>query len=154
VTDITSIRWQQNAFEYAVIGNASFEELSAFVKGLAGADITVPEVSMPGSKPQVEVATDLERERNDQKSADAGSSPWKLDPAYVAQVFISLKLSPEGIKGEYPVRYEDIKVVRNDCKEAVLEVNSNKTGIRTVYLKKLIRQDSTGIWTVTGYDGK
>jgi hypothetical protein len=36
--------------------------------------------------------------------------------------------------------------------EAVIEVAGNKTPIRKVYLERLVRQDSTGIWTVVGYD--
>jgi len=31
-------------------------------------------------------------------------------------------------------------------------VNSDKTDIKAVYLERLVRQDETGIWTVTGYD--
>jgi len=83
---------------------------------------------------------------------DAGHSPWKLDPVYVAQVFVSLEISPEGIVGNYPVNYEDIKVIKNNGIEAVLEVSGDVSNISKVYLKKLIRQDSTGIWTVVGYD--
>jgi hypothetical protein len=37
------------------------------------------------------------------KRVDSGHTPWKLDPAFVAQVFVSLQISPEGIQGEYPV---------------------------------------------------
>lgn len=83
---------------------------------------------------------------------DAGHSPWKLDPVYVAQVFVSLKISPEGIEGEYPVSYEDMEVVKNNGIEAVVEISGDNTPVRRVYLKRLIRQDSTGIWTVVGYD--
>lgn len=83
---------------------------------------------------------------------DAGHSPWKLDPVYVAQVFVSLKVSPEGIVGEYPVNYEDLKVIKNDGINAIVEVTGDTVPVRRVYLKRLIRQDSTGIWTVIGYD--
>ena len=103
-------------------------------------------------KPEVEVPVDLQAEQGDQKNADAGHSPWKLDPVFVSQVFVSLKISPEGIKGDYPVKYEDIKILKNTGTEAVAEVAGSKTPIRRVYLKKLIRKDTTGIWTVVGYD--
>jgi hypothetical protein len=106
------------------------------------------------TKPQVEVPVDLEAEKNEQKSVDAGHSPWKLDPAFVSQVFVSLKISPEGIVGDYPISYEQFKVTQNDCRSAVVEVNSDKTDISKVYLKRLVRQDPTGIWTVVGYDQK
>lgn len=103
-------------------------------------------------KPQVEIPVDLQAEENEQKSVDAGHSPWRLDPVYVAQVFVSLKISPEGIEGDYPIKYEDLKIVHNDGKTAIVEVAGDNTPVGRVYLKRLIRQDSTGIWTVVGYD--
>jgi hypothetical protein len=98
------------------------------------------------------VPVNMEVEENDQKSVDAGGSPWKLDPVFVAQVFVSLEISSEGIQGDYPIKYEELKIIRNTGKDAIVEVNCAKTPISKVYLKKLVRQDSTGIWTVTGYD--
>jgi len=153
VSDISSIRWQEGGFEFAVVGNDSLEHLALFAESLAGGPVVIPKGDeKTPDKPQIEVPVDLEIEENDQKSVDAGHSPWKLDPVYVAQVFVSLKISPEGIQGDYPVQYEDIKVVKNDGVNAVVEVSSDTTPIRRVYLKRLIRQDSTGIWTVVGYD--
>lgn len=153
VTDISSIRWQQDGVEYAVVGNASLEELVSFVKSLANGTV---EISLSDTqysmKPQIEVPADLKVEENEQKSVDAGHSPWKLDPAFVAQVFVSLKISPEGVAGEYPVKYEDLKMIQNTGKDAIVEVGGDKTPVKRVYLKRLIRQDSTGIWTVVGYD--
>lgn len=153
VTDINSIRWQEAGFEYAVMGNVPLEELALFVEDLSGSAFELP--STDGkiiSKPQIEVPVDMEVEENEQKSVDGGNSPWRLDPAYVAQVFVSLKISPEGIVGEYPVLYEDMKITKNDGVTAIVEVSGDKTAIRRVYLKRLIRQDNTGIWTVIGYD--
>lgn len=153
VTGISSVRWQQEGFEYAVVGNGSLEELILFAKGLTNGtvELSSPKEQLLG-KPQVEVPVDLKIEEAEQKSVDAGHSPWRLDPAYVSQVFVSLKISPEGIQGEYPIKYEDLKVVQNTGKEAIVEVSGDKTPIRRVYLKRLIRQDNTGIWTVVGYD--
>lgn len=93
----------------------------------------------------------MEAEENEQRSVDSGHSPWKLDPVYVAQVFISLEMSPNGIEGDYPVQYENLKLIYNDGVKAVIEV-TDETPIGKVYLEKLIRKDSTGIWTVVGYD--
>jgi outer membrane lipoprotein-sorting protein len=153
VTGITSIRWQQDSFEYAVLGNTSLDELEQFVKGLANGIVELSESKEQiAGKPQVEVPVNLKAEKGDQKNADAGHSPWKLDPAFVAQVFVSLKISPEGIQGDYPIKYEEFKVIQNNGKEAVVEVAGTKTPITKVYLKRLIRQDNTGIWTVVGYD--
>lgn len=153
ITDITSIRWQEDGLEFAVVGNLSLNDLASFVKNLwDGTVVLLPEDEEFLDKPQIEVPVDLNIEENEQKSVDAGHSPWKLDPVYVAQVFVSLEISPEGIVGNYPVNYEDIKVIKNNGIEAVLEVSGDVSNISKVYLKKLIRQDSTGIWTVVGYD--
>jgi len=153
VTDITSIRWQESEFEYAVVGNASLEELALFAQ-----ELTRNKLEMPSNeeklttRPQVEVPVNLEMEENEQKSVDGGHSPWKLDPIYVAQVFVSLQISPEGIQGEHPIKYAEFKVTENTGIDAIVEISGDETPIRRIYLKKLIRQDSTGIWTVVGYD--
>lgn len=149
-TNISSIRWQQDEFEYAIIGNAPLEELISFTKSLTNSTFEMPEKI--SANPQVEVPFDLTVEENDQKSVDAGSSPWKLDPVFVTQVFVSLKITPEGITGEYPIKSEDLKVIQNTGNYAIVEVIGDDTPIRRIYLKRLIRQDSTGIWTVIGYD--
>jgi outer membrane lipoprotein-sorting protein len=152
VTDISSVRWQQDGYEYAVVGNTSLEELALFIKGISDGVVQLISKDQPLGKPQVDVPVDLEVEKGDQKNIDAGHAPWKLDPAFVAQVFVSLKVSPEGIQGEYPIKYEELKVVQNTGTEAAVEVIANDTPISKVYLKRLIRQDNTGVWTVVGYD--
>jgi len=153
ITGISSIRWRQDGFEYAVVGDTSFEDLILFVKGLTNGEVELSLVNQQAvDKAKVEVPVDLQAEEGDQKNADAGHSPWKLDPVFVSQVFVSLKISPGGIQGDYPIKYEELKIVKNTGKEAVVEVSGNKTLVSRVYLKKLIRQDNTGIWTVVGYD--
>lgn len=153
ITNISSIRWQEDGFEYAVVGDVSIDVLNMFVEGIAGAKLqSSSEDDSLTAKPQITVPVDLAIEENEQKSVDAGHSPWKLDPVFVAQVFVSLQISPEGIVGDYPIKYEAMKVVQNNGKEAIVEVNDDKSPTSKVYLKKLIRQDSTGIWTVVGYD--
>ena len=89
--------------------------------------------------PKIKVPFDLNIEKASQKSVDAGHSPWRLDPAFVAQVFVSLKISPQGIQGDYPISYESFKVVKSNKKEAIVEVRSTKTPIKKVYLKRLIK---------------
>lgn len=153
MTDIYSIRWQDSGFEYAVVGNVDLEELASFIQAQTGEVVQTPSEDIKlSNKPKVEVPVDLTVEENEQKSVDAGHSPWRLDPVYVAQVFVSLKISPAGIQGEYPVKYEELKLIQNTGTDAIVEVNDDKTPVSKVYLKKLIRQDSTGIWTVVGYD--
>jgi len=110
-----------------------------------------PQIKAPLS---LEVPYDFTVEENDQKSVDAGSSPWKLDPIFTAQVFVSLLISPNGITGEYPIATEDLKIIQNNGKDAIVEVTGDKTPIKKVYLKRIVRQDSTGIRTVIGYDPK
>lgn len=102
--------------------------------------------------PQVEVPFNLEAEKNTQKSVDDGHSPWRLDPLFTTQVFVSLKLFPDGISGNYPVEYENLKLIQSNDELAVVKVNDKDTPIEFVYLKRLIRQDPSGIWTVIGYD--
>ncbi|MDF2589271.1 MAG: hypothetical protein K0S41_3112 [Anaerocolumna sp.] len=151
VTGIGSIRWQENGFEFSVYGNVDFEQLNQFVLKLSGGEIIIPEET-DENMPEVDVPVDLVIEENEQKSVDAGHSPWKLDPAFVAQVFASLALSPQGIQGDYPIKYEDITIVSNNGVEAVAEIAGDVSTIRRVYLKRLVRQDETGIWSVIGYD--
>jgi len=155
LTGFNSVRWQENGMEYVVLGNTSLEELTPFIKAFTDGSVELfPANKQAEEKPQVTVPVDMEAEAGDQKNVDAGHSPWKLDPVFVAQVFVSMKMSPQGVVGEYPVKYEELKVVKNTGIEAVVEVTSTKSPIKKVYLKKLIRQDPTGIWTVVGYDPK
>ena len=60
--------------------------------------------------PEIKVPYDITVVENTQQSVDEGHSPWNLDPLFVAQVFASLQLSPEGIVGDYPIDYEDLKI--------------------------------------------
>jgi len=133
----------------AIDTNAGFKEVDFDENKNTG---IVDNSNIDGFAPEFTVEVDMEIEKAEQASADSGSSPWKLDPVYVAQVFVSLKISPEGIVGDYPVNYDDLVIAANDGVRAKIEVNSDKTDIKTVYLERLIRQDDTGIWTVTGYD--
>ncbi|MCM3570521.1 sigma-E factor regulatory protein RseB domain-containing protein [Neobacillus mesonae] len=151
MTDVSSIRWQQDGFEYAIIGDVPLDKLVSVTKIFTNGTFELSS-STSAMKPQVEVPYDLTIEKNDQKSVDAGNSPWKLDAAFTAQVFVSLKISPEGINGDYPIDRKDLKVVQNTGTTAIVEVSSDKTPIKRVYLKRIVRQNSTGIWTVTGYD--
>lgn len=133
----------------AQTANSAKSDDSAVIKNNT---VVLGDEAQAASKPQFEVPVDLEVEKGDQNNADKGSSPWKLDPVFVAQVFASLKVSPNGIQGDYPVKQEELKLTKSTDQEAVVEVNSTKTAIKKIYLKRLIKQDKTGIWTVVGYD--
>lgn len=78
-------------------------------------------------RPEIDVPYVIEVERNQQDSVDAGHSPWRLDPIFVAQVFANLLLSHEGIVGEYEIPYEDIKLLKSNRVEAVASINHKKS---------------------------
>jgi hypothetical protein len=60
--------------------------------------VQIEKMEKPESKaPEIKVPYDISVVENTQKSVDEGHSPWNLDPIFVAQVFASLQLSPEGI---------------------------------------------------------
>ncbi|MCB2289801.1 hypothetical protein LGK97_08485 [Clostridium sp. CS001] len=154
MTNINSIRWQQDGLEFTMLGDTTLTELATFIKATTNSTVELPKDEALIKAPKVKVPYDLETERNDQKSIDAGHSPWRLDPVFVSQVFVSLKISPQGIVGDYPIKEEDLKLIEKNDKEAIVEVSGSKTPITKVYLERLVRQDSTGIWTVVGYDPK
>ncbi len=152
-TDTNSIRWQQQGMEYTILGNIPVEELSVFAGEIAGGEVVLPNSAQEAvRKPVIDVPYDLTVEENEQKSVDAGHSPWKLDPAFVAQVFVNILISPEGIVGDYKIPYEAVKITSNNGTEAIAEIDSKDSIASYVYLKRLVRQDDTGIWTVVGYD--
>lgn len=103
-------------------------------------------------EPQIRTPINLTMLQNEQRSVDEGHSPWKLDPIFVAQVFASLLISPGGITGDYPIAYNNIEILKNTRTEAIARINNEKSPARYVYLKKLVRPDETGIWSVVGYD--
>lgn len=148
--DITSIRWQQKGREYQVLGNGSMDEINVFIKALTGSKAVLAKTKE--NIPQIKVDYDIKTEEETQKSVDAGHQPWRLDPAFVAQVFTSLLIYPEGITGDYPIPYEDFKMISKSGSSVEIQVDNKKSPVSKVYLKQLVRQDSTGIWTVVGYD--
>jgi outer membrane lipoprotein-sorting protein len=150
---VNSIRWQEGEMEYRVYGSLSPEKLADFVKLISKGELILPsDEEESAEEPQIEVSYDLERETNDQKSVDAGHSPWRLDPAFVAQVFANLLIAPEGIEGDYKIPYEAVKIVENNGISAVAEIDSKESIASRIYMKRLVRQDDSGIWTVVGYD--
>ncbi|MHB8072741.1 hypothetical protein [Desulfosporosinus fructosivorans] len=102
------------------------------------------------NQPTVKVEIDMEIVKNNQKQVDAGSSPWQLDPVQVAFTFAVLQISPEGIEGEPPLDYNSLKFISNTGTDALIQILDGP--VKTVYVKRLIRQDQSGIWTVVGYD--
>ena len=149
----TSLRWQEKGMEYCVLGEGAVEDIITFTEGISEGELVIPKRNTGDWKePQVLVEVDPAIEEEEQKSVDAGHSPWKLDPVFVTQVFASLLISPEGIVGDYPIAYESIEIIQNNGVEAVAEIKDDKSVAKYVYLKRFVRQDETGIWTVLGYD--
>lgn len=155
-SDIGMIRWQENGYEFALISDVHLDTLMYLGTKLLNEEVlfVVNDDKENEFYPEVKVDINLEIEENTQKAVDGGSSPWKLDPAYVSSVEASLLMSTDGIVGENPIEYEDVKIVYNDGTKAIAEINKKDSAAQRIYLKKLIRQDETGIWTMVGYDGK
>ncbi|MDQ7092031.1 sigma-E factor regulatory protein RseB domain-containing protein [Desulfosporosinus sp. PR] len=143
-----SLRWQQDGLEIKVQGKRA-EDLAKQLND----KLVLPQAGQGISPtPAQEVTVDMEVEKRNQQQVDAGSSPWQLDPTQVAFTFVALKMSPGGINGNPPLAYTSLKLTTNTGKEAIVQVQEGP--IKTVYLKRLVRQDDTGIWTVVGYDPK
>lgn len=141
-----SLRWLQKDLEIQVQGKR-FEELARQLTYTL--DLTPQAKPLPPEKTMIKLPIDLEIVKNNQQQVDSGSSPWQLDPVQVAFTFIALQISPEGIVGEPPLDYDTLTMIENDGKKAVVQAAEGP--VKAVYLERLIRQDETGIWTVTGY---
>lgn len=141
-----SLRWQQDGLEIKVQGERA-EELAKQISSTL--NLTPQSGQTTPDQDIVSVEINMEIVKNNQQQVDSGSSPWQLDPIQVAFTFVALKISPEGINGEPPLDFNALKLTENDGKKAVIQVSEGPVEI--VYLERLIRQDETGIWTVTGY---
>jgi len=140
------LRWRQNGIEIQVEGVQRVELANQIAK-----DLTIPDANQElVSRAKVKVPVDMAIEQANQKQVDSGSSPWQLDPLQVSLTFVNLKVTPEGIQGEPKIPMPSFILATNNSVEAVVEVDEGP--IERVYLKRLVRQDETGIWTVVGYD--
>lgn len=140
------LRWQQDGLEIQVEGERRVE----LAKQIAG-DLTLPQ-GQEGltDQAQVKVPVDMEIAKADQQQVDGGHVPWQLDPVFVATVFVNLQVIPQGIQGEPEIPEGTFTLAVNNGVEAVVDVSEGP--IKKVYLKRLVRQDETGIWSVVGYD--
>ena len=138
------LRWQQEGLEIAVEGPRRVELTRQLT-----ADLALPDRELElAAKAQVKVEVDLEIAAASQRQVDGGSSPWQLDPLQVALTFVNLMVTPEGISGEPQVPMAAFSQVANNGVEAVVAVDTGP--VKHVYLKRLIRQDESGIWSVVG----
>ncbi len=140
------LRWLQDGIEIQVEGPQRVD----LARQIAP-DLTLPDASQNlADQAQVPVAVDMAISQADQQQVDRGSSPWQLDPLQVSLTFVNLKVSPVGMVGEPEIGPTAFELVVNNGVEAVVEVTSGP--VKKVYLKRLVRQDETGIWSVVGYD--
>lgn len=140
------LRWRQDGLEIQVEGRQRVELARQIT-----ADLKLPDGSISlADKAEVKVEVDMAVEKANQQQVDAGSSPWQLDPMQVALTFVNLQVTPEGIVGEPTIPMSAFKLTSNNGLEAVVEVADGP--VERVYLKRLLRQDESGIWTVVGYD--
>ncbi len=140
------LRWRQNGIDIQVEGEQRKELASQIA-----VEISFPDTGQDlSSMAQVTVPVDIKIVEADQKQVDSGSSPWQLDPMQVALTFVNLKVTPEGIQGEPEIPMSSFNLTVNNSEEAILEVADGP--IKRVYLKRLVRVDETGIWSVVGYD--
>lgn len=140
------LRWRQAGLEIQIEGEKRVELARQIAK-----ELTLPqEQEVLTDQAQVKVQVDLEIAKAEQQQVDAGHTPWQLDPVYVATVFVNLQVTPQGIQGEPEIPERSFQLAANNGKEAVVDVSQGP--IKKVYLKRLIRQDETGIWSVVGYD--
>lgn len=140
------LRWQQEGLEIMIEGPRNLQLAQQIAPNL-----TLPDQNIDlTSQAVVKVPVDMEIVTNDQKQVDGGHTPWQLDPLSVALTFVNLLVTPEGIVGEPEIPYSDFKIGKNTGREVIVEVLSGP--VSKVYLKRLVRQDESGIWSVVGYD--
>jgi outer membrane lipoprotein-sorting protein len=140
------LRWRQQGLEILIEGPRAVE----LARQIAS-DLILPDKNQDlSSQASVKVPVDLEIVRADQKQADAGHSPWQLDPLSVALTFVNLQVTPGGIVGEPQVPYTAFTMEKNTGAECIVVVSAGP--IEKVYLQRPVRQDESGIWAVSGYD--
>ncbi len=140
------LRWRQDGIEIEIEGS----KRAALAKQIAG-ELTLPNTAVSLTEnAAVKIPVDMDIVRADQQQVDGGHTPWQLDPLQVSLTFVNLLITPEGITGEPTIPYGSFKLKANNGAEAVVTVGAGP--VKQVYLKRLIRQDETGIWSVVGYD--
>ena len=140
------LRWQQQGLEIIIEGPHSLELARQIAPNLI-----LPDKNLDlAGRAQVKVEVDLEIAQAEQKQVDGGHAPWHLDPLFVAHVFVNLQIAPEGIFGEPKIPYAAFELETNTGIEALVSVGEGPIG--KVYLKRLVREDESGIWSVVGYD--
>jgi hypothetical protein len=166
-----SLRWRQQGIEIEVEG-LQMGNMADLARQIAP-DLTLPEPAADlVGQAEVKVPADLDGTTTDQlqvgQNAIANAETSPLDVAFT---FVNSKLSPPGTfsaskpsdtawngtgnpptfwSGVPKIPYTSFNLAANNGVEALVTVADGQ--IKQVYLKRLVRQDETGVWSVVGYD--
>lgn len=165
-----SLRWRQQGIEIEVEGLQT-TEMADLARQIAP-DLILPDPAADlVGQAKINVPADLDGARDDQLQVGQNNAIANAEtsPLYTAFIFINSKLSPPGTfsapkptdtvpKGGVPKFWSGVpkipnasfKLVANNGADAVVAVADGQ--IKQVYLKRLVRQDESGVWSVVGYD--
>jgi hypothetical protein len=165
--------WRQQGIDLEVDGSP-MDQMVALARQIAP-DLTLPDSTTDlVGQARVKVPADLNSAAAEQVQADSGKFPWAggVDPMYISFIFVNEQVCPPGtfsvpktpddaaqppgagsvksLFGQPKIPDTSFEQVANNGVEAVVAVADGQ--IRQVYLKRLVRQDETGVWSVVGYD--
>jgi outer membrane lipoprotein-sorting protein len=167
-------RWCQQGIDLEVEGSqfgvSQIAEIADLARQIAP-DLTLPDPTADlVGQAKIKVAADLAGAKADQLlTGQSYYANVETSPLQVAFFFVNSKLSPPGTfsvtkpstavpNGGIPKLYSgtpaipsnSFSLVANNGVEAVVAVTDGQ--ISKVYLKRLVRQDESGVWSVVGYD--
>ncbi len=166
-----NFRWRQQGIDVEVEGSQT-EQMVALAREITP-DLTLPDPNADlVGQAKVNLPEDLPGARADQLLVGQNFvASDETVPYDVAFTFVNSKLSPPGTfsvlkpsdctwngtgippkgwSGTPKIPYTSFNLVADNGVEAVVAVADGQ--IRQVYLKRLVRQDDTGVWSVVGYD--
>ncbi len=166
--------WCQQGIDFEVEGSqfgvSQITEIADLARQIAP-DLALPDPTADlVGQAKIKVPADLAGAKADQLLAGQSYlANAKISPLYVAFTFVNSKLSPPGTfsvtkptatasnggipklySGAPKIPYTSFNLVANNGVEAVVAVATGQ--IKQVYLKRLVRQDESGVWSVVGYD--
>jgi outer membrane lipoprotein-sorting protein len=172
-TRLSKLLWRQQGIDLDVDGSP-MDQMVVLARQIAP-DLTLPDPAADlVGQARVKVPADLNSAATEQLQADSGKFPWAagVDPMYISFIFVNEQVCPPGtfsvpktpdaaqpgtgsaksLFGQPKIPYTSFEQVANNGVEAVVAVADGQ--IEQVYLKRLVRQDETGVWSVVGYDSR
>jgi outer membrane lipoprotein-sorting protein len=139
------LRWRQGNLEMAVEGIGG-GRLVGLARRLAPDLTMTPEAEAFFQRPEVTVPVSPDDELGRlQAQVDQGHETWRLDPVLTAMEFLSSRPDLRPPSG--------VQVTRAaESTEHLAVVSLDRGPVQRVYLRRLLRQNPTGIWTIVGYD--